>query len=99
MLSPHTSYPPLEAAAAGAWAVTNSFGGKTKKWLQDLSNAIVPVDTELESIVEGLKQAIESCERGSYPNRDSNLIPETWDESFKDILNSFPLILKSCLEG
>ena len=57
MYTPHPSYPPLDVAACGGVAVTNSFGVKTD--LSRYSRSIICVDSEVETLVEGLRQGIE----------------------------------------
>jgi hypothetical protein len=66
MYSPHPSYPPLDLAASGAVAVTNKYGGK--KTLAAYSKNIICVDSDIDSLVEGIKCGVELV-----GNRDARL--------------------------
>ena len=54
MFTPHPSYPPLDLAAAGAVAVTNSFGPKQS--LSSYSENILCVDPSVDALVGALEQ-------------------------------------------
>lgn len=87
MLSPHTSYPPLELAACGATVVTNTFGVKSAKRLREISGNIVPVDATLEAIVAGLAQAVTQSKNESFREEHARLhVPSHWDDVFNPIL-------------
>lgn len=57
MYTPHPSYPPLDVAACGGVAVTNRFG--VKRDLSSYSRSILCVDSEVDALVEGLRQGVE----------------------------------------
>lgn len=88
MLSPHTSYPPLEMAASGMVVVTNNYSVKTSSRLQDISDNIIPVDISIDSIVQGLVMA--SLRSGNMAARSargkSTKLPGCWEEAFAGIL-------------
>jgi hypothetical protein len=87
MLSPHTSYPPLEMAACGAAVVTNTFGVKTARRLAELSPRLIACDPEPNSITNGLLEAAAwSRDARSDPGRSSVNVPATWEDSFADAL-------------
>ncbi|WP_420100945.1 hypothetical protein [Bosea sp. (in: a-proteobacteria)] len=95
MLSPHTSYPPLEAAAAGAVAVTNSYANKTADALTAVSPNIVSVPPTLEGVVEGLTEAVRRL-GGERPGRGLLNVPADWDESFAETVPRVLAMLELC---
>jgi hypothetical protein len=96
MLSPHTSYPPLEMAACGGIAVTNVFGTKTAEALTKLSSNIVPVTPTLEGVVEGLTEAVRRVRSGRRTSCPVNL-PRTWDEAFREVVPHAIRMFQECL--
>jgi hypothetical protein len=95
MLSPHTSYPPLEMAACGRIAVTNTFANKTAAALTGISPNIVPVDATLDGVVAGLREAVRRRRDG--PLDESGVrVPHVWEESFAQTL---PWLVKRYQEG
>jgi glycosyltransferase involved in cell wall biosynthesis len=83
MLSPHPSYPPLEAASCGAITVTNSFQSKSRDLLNSVSKNIVVVDAGPRNIAEGLATAKNRLGDIAARERNSVLgLPGTWSESF-----------------
>jgi hypothetical protein len=86
MLSPHTSYPPLEMAASGVQVVTNAFDVKTKAALEALSKNMIAVAPNPDAIVEGLllahRRALEARERtdGAFA------LPRTWAKSLEAVV-------------
>jgi hypothetical protein len=95
MLSPHTSYPPLEMAACGRIAVTNTFENKTAQALTAISDNIVPVSATLDGVVSGLGQAVQRIRSGSV-DRSGVRVPQAWEESFAQAL---PWIVERYREG
>lgn len=86
MLSPHPSYPPIEMAACGRPAVTNTFGTKTARYLSDVSPCIIGADPTIESISDKLLEVVRGYDRAEWP-RDGRLpLPSTWQESFAPVL-------------
>jgi glycosyltransferase involved in cell wall biosynthesis len=87
MLSPHPSYPPLEMAASGGVSVTTTFGTKTAERLSQLSPNIVGVEPTIESIADGLAEAVRRLPRRDQRQRDAHLaLPQSWADSFEPIL-------------
>ncbi|TDY25468.1 methyltransferase family protein [Paraburkholderia sp. BL6665CI2N2] len=86
MLSPHPSYPPLEMAACGKPVVTTCYANKTAERLAQISGNIIAVDATVESIANGLVQAVQRCETGSGRSTDAFGLPETWDESLASVM-------------
>ena len=87
--SPHTSYPPLEAAASGAMVATNTCGVKTAERLIEISPNIVAGPPSIEGIADALLHAINHSK--DWPARVEGAklgTPETWEESFRPILPS-----------
>jgi O-antigen biosynthesis protein len=100
MLSPHTSYPPLEMAASGMIVVTNTFGVKTESRLQRLSANILPTYPTLEAVVEGLVLA--SNRASDYGSRVANSTiqePLSWDESFAHVVPRVIQMYNDCLNN
>lgn len=58
MLTPHPSLVPLEMAAAGLWAVTNTFANKTAEALAAISSNLIGVPPTIDGIAEGMVQAM-----------------------------------------
>jgi hypothetical protein len=85
MLSPHTSYPPLEMAAAGGWVVTNTFGAKTSQALASISPAILAVPPDLERLVGALGDAAGSITRADRPPPRPAL-PASWDAALREVV-------------
>ena len=96
MLSPHVSYPPLEMAAAGASVVTNVFSVKTAERLSGISRNILPVEPNVDAIVDGLMQAAQrATEVDGRSQSPINGVPHSWDEAFRDTL---PAVLRMWTE-
>jgi hypothetical protein len=58
MLTPHPSLVPLEMAAAGMLAVTNTFANKTADRLHAISRNLIGVEPTVEGVLEGLVEAM-----------------------------------------
>src|SRR2546423_9010624 len=58
MLSPHTSYPPLEMAATGGLVVTNTYGPKTAPAFAAISPAIHAAPPEVVPLADALRRAV-----------------------------------------
>lgn len=87
MLSPHTSYPPLEMAACGATVVTNTFAVKTAARLGAISTNLLPVEPCVEDIVAGLLAAVERADQ--LPERFAGAmldVPPDWDAALDPVL-------------
>lgn len=90
MLSPHTSYMPLELAAAGVPVVTTSYVNKTPEMLCGLSPDIIGVAPTVEAITDGLRRAVARAE-STAERTDALAAPGTWLEAFDPIM---PRVLK-----
>lgn len=84
MLSPHTSYPPLEMAASGGHVVTNTFGGKSAEALRVLGPTIHAAPAALEPLVGVLTEAVAAVERADAPPA-ATAIPASWDVALRDV--------------
>lgn len=87
MLSPHTSYPPLEMAACGASVVTNTFANKSAERLRAYSANLLPAEASVACVTGALLEAVartddlEARHAGSAVN-----VPTTWADAFAPIL-------------
>lgn len=95
MLSPHTSYPPLEMAACGGIAVTCSFASKTQQMLQQLSLNIIAVPPTVEGIVAGLQDAVKRVQEDQRTHELLHM-PSTWDESFSQVVPKLAEMFYDC---
>ena len=85
--SPHTSYPPLEAAACGALVVTNTCGVKTAERLRAISSNIVPAAPTIEGIADALATAAARAGDRAGRLRGARLgVPATWHQSLQPVL-------------
>jgi hypothetical protein len=86
MASPHSSYPPLDLAAAGAAVVTNTFGPE-KQSLDQYSSNIICCDPGLPTLIDGIGQGValaEDVERRSANHRNSRFLTD-WSAVFAPI--------------
>lgn len=87
MLSPHTSYPPLEMAACGASVVTNTFANKTADRLGSYSQNLLPVVPTVASIAAGVLEAVARTPDAGERQRGSAVnVPATWDDAFAPVI-------------
>lgn len=97
MLSPHSSYPPLEAAASGALAVTNTFGCKTAERLTAISGNIIPIEPTLEGVIDGLVEAQKRMGDAAARRAASEVnLPASWEEVFKEVVPSAIRLFDQC---
>jgi beta-1,2-rhamnosyltransferase WsaF-like protein len=87
MLSPHTSYPPLEMAASGRLVVTTEFGPKTAAGLASISPLIRASPADPSALTTVLADAIGDAER--HEPATSFHGPASWDEAFADVVPWF----------
>jgi O-antigen biosynthesis protein len=85
MLSPHTSYPPLEMAAAGGLVITNTFGTKTAEAMAAISPAIRGVHPDVESLASAIARAVEDVSIGGQ-RRHPTTSPSSWEESLEKVI-------------
>lgn len=86
MYSPHPSYPPLDVAASGGVALTNSY--KNKQHFTESKN-IISANLETETMMAAFKKAV-SLAKNSEERRKHYLesrFPDSWENSFEPILN------------
>lgn len=98
MLSPHTSYPPLEMAACGTTVVTNTYSIKTAERLKKISGNILAVAPNLEAIVEGLMLA--SRRATDLRSRQENAkltVPTHWNHVFNPLIPKLLDMWEDCL--
>lgn len=88
MLSPHTSYPPLEMAAAGGRVVTNTYGPKTAEALAAISPAIHAAEPEVAPLVQALRDAVAGTTGGASGLGAAPVtgLPATWDEALAEVV-------------
>jgi hypothetical protein len=84
MLSPHTSYPPLEMAACGGIAVTNTFSTKSANRLAALSTNIIAVAPTMSGFSDGLVSAANRL-AGRADRQGPISLPATWDEALAGV--------------
>ena len=90
MASPHSSYPPLDLAAAGAVVVTNTFG-RYKRSLDQYSANIICADPDLASLVAGISQGVvlaQDVARREANHRSSRFATD-WNAVFAPICDQF----------
>jgi O-antigen biosynthesis protein len=97
MMSPHTSYPPLEMAACGASVVTNTFANKDATRLTLYSENIIPVAATVDSVTDGLVEAVARV--GDYEARlGASCVdaPTTWEVAFDPVLPKLVTMWNEC---
>lgn len=98
MLSPHTSYPPLEMAGSGGVAVTTCLANKDRERLRAISPGILGVAPTVEGVVAGLAEAsarIAAGQRGA----EMHGVPGSWDEAFAPVLDRIEAMVAQCAAG
>jgi glycosyltransferase involved in cell wall biosynthesis len=97
MLSPHTSYPPLEMAACGMTVVTTAYSTKTATELVKLSTNIVAVPPTVETLTDAIIGAVRRSEdlparlAGSAVN-----LPATWDIALGPLIPKIMWMIDAC---
>jgi hypothetical protein len=84
MLSPHTSYPPLEMVGTGGHVVTNTFGGKTEAALKAISPRIHAASPAVEPLVAALAGAVAATRSTAGPGSAPGL-PTSWVDALRDV--------------
>lgn len=86
MLSPHPSYTPLEAAAAGCIVVTNSYETKTTESLEGISKNLICSTPYLENLKAAIRKAVADSANLDQRRLNSQLnLPKSWSEAFGEI--------------
>jgi len=98
MLSPHTSYPPLEMATAGGLVVTNTFSTKTAEALAAISPAIRGVPPDADSLAAAIAQAAKDVSL-VRPTPHPTTLPGSWDESLGLVVSWLETTIASFREG
>jgi hypothetical protein len=86
MASPHSSYPPLDLAAAGAVVVTNTFGPE-KQSLAQYSANIICSDPSLSTLIAGIAEGVAltaDAKRRAANHRNSTFLTD-WSAVFAPI--------------
>ncbi|GJD39818.1 MULTISPECIES: class I SAM-dependent methyltransferase [Methylobacterium] len=87
MLTPHPSYPPLDLAACGAVAVTNSYG--LKQSLATYSDNLICAEPTVDALLEALRSGVSLVQNG--PDRSANYerqgLKRSWEQSLASTLD------------
>jgi glycosyltransferase involved in cell wall biosynthesis len=87
MYTPHPSLVPLEMAAAGMLAVTNSFENKSADVMSAISTNIITAEPSVEGIAAGLREAV--ARTADVEARVAGAAvhwSRSWERSFEDAL-------------
>jgi hypothetical protein len=86
MYTPHPSYPPLDLAASGAVVVTNRYG--LKQTLDHLSRNIICADSDVTSLVEGLRAGagLASDAERRLANYRASTFSRDWSASVRNVV-------------
>lgn len=99
MLSPHTSYPPIEIAATGGIAITNTFATKTVERLKAISTNIIAVSATAEGVLDGLREAVLLVRDAGRPATGTINLPRDWNDSFEQLLPKSLEMFQDCLNS
>ena len=87
MYTPHPSLVPIEMAAAGMTAVTNTFENKDAVALRRISTNLLAAEPSVQGVAAGLAAAEARTEQLEERGRGSQVAwPTTWDEALDDSL-------------
>jgi glycosyltransferase involved in cell wall biosynthesis len=87
MYTPHPSLVPIEMAAAGMLAVTNSFANKTATALSNISSNLIAAPPTIEGVAAGLREAAGAVDDAERRVRGSQVHwSRDWAASFDDQL-------------
>lgn len=84
MATPHTSYPPLDLAGAGAYVVTNAWAGKTD--LSHYGSGILTAQPRRQDLVSAIGRAASLIEAGVRPETTAALIAP-WPQALAGVLD------------
>jgi hypothetical protein len=84
MLSPHTSYPPLEMVGTGGHVVTNTFGGKTHAALKAISPKIHAGPAAVDPLVAAIAEAV-AATRSTTGAGPAPGLPRSWADALGDV--------------
>ncbi|MFI5225143.1 MAG: hypothetical protein ACHQ3P_00545 [Candidatus Limnocylindrales bacterium] len=87
MLSPHTSYPPLEMAVAGGRTVTNTFGAKTASAMHAISPRIRAVEPDVDVLASAVAAALAQADADRDPSPDQASLPADWGAALAPTLD------------
>lgn len=95
MLSPHTSYPPLEMAACGVPCVTTSYATKTAERLVGISRNLIPATADRAHLAAALREAFVKSTDLARRRHDSAVAwPRSWGEAFAPILGKIEATIR-----
>jgi glycosyltransferase involved in cell wall biosynthesis len=87
MYTPHPSLVPIEMAAAGMLAVTNTFANKTPEALTAISPNLIAAPPTVEGVAAALREAIRNVDDAERRARGAEVRwSRDWDSSFGDEL-------------
>ncbi|WP_159885963.1 rhamnosyltransferase WsaF family glycosyltransferase [Paenibacillus puerhi] len=85
MDSPHPSLLPIEMASAGLIVVTNTYGIKNQEYFKNISENIIAVPPDIDSLAIALIEAAKQVDNYDLRRRGSEINwPHTWDEALPD---------------
>lgn len=87
MITPHTSYPPLDIAASGGVVVTNEWGSKTKiseKYSANIISGSLDETSMLAALTQGV--ALAKSYKTRHQNYCDNRITTCWNDALDSIL-------------
>lgn len=87
ILSPHTSYLPLEAAACGTLVVTNTWSVKTEERLSIISPNIIAGTPCVEGVADALAKAIALSDKERPAGASALSFPSSWPESLEPVMS------------
>jgi hypothetical protein len=82
MASPHPSIVPMDLAGVGCKVITNNFETKNQKYFESISENIISVDPNVQSICEAIRNLIQEIESPFYVKRNKLNYPTNWDQAF-----------------
>jgi glycosyltransferase involved in cell wall biosynthesis len=87
MYTPHPSMVPIEMAAAGMLAVTNTFANKTPEALAEISSNVLAAAPTIEGVARALREGAEQADDAERRIRGSQVHwSRDWETSFSDAL-------------
>jgi hypothetical protein len=85
MYAPHPGLVSFELAEAGVRVVTNTFAGRSSKYLGSISENLIPCEPTIEGIAGGIGRAVSGLDDIESRLRGANIPgPRSWDEVFDD---------------
>ncbi len=90
MDTPHPSYPPLDLAASGAAAVTNTHG--IKKTFEEWSRNIIAAPPSVSALCAALREGVELARdmEQRFANCAADHIPRDWEAQLQPVIDRLP---------